>query len=187
MLLTLQVSTIVICAECNSWLFTWLANCCRRCALRFIGTKYVHGALLWHTPCARLVPLLPFQAVAVGGADGGVALQPLALQGRTLHATDNSSSSSSSSDGLAPAPQPSASPAAPKPKRKRCMPSLIDVARQQPDLRQAVQFAKAGFNLFAIDGGKPFTALVPVNAAFQALAQSERVAQPVACCPASLF
>lgn len=55
-------------------------------------------------------------------------------------------------------------------KPKRCRPSLVDVAREYPQLRQMVQLAAAGYNAFSVDGGKNFTVLLPINAALQALA-----------------
>lgn len=52
----------------------------------------------------------------------------------------------------------------------KCSPTLLQVARQHAELKQAVQLAAAGYNMFAVDGGKPFTVLVPSDAAVQELA-----------------
>lgn len=53
----------------------------------------------------------------------------------------------------------------------KCRPTLLDVARRQPQLRQLVALAGAGFNVFAADTNKPFTVLAPTNDALQALAE----------------
>lgn len=55
-----------------------------------------------------------------------------------------------------------------------CHPNLLDVAKQRPELRQLVQLSRAGYSLFQVDGGKPFTALAPSNAALQKLADGAR-------------
>ena len=111
----------------------------------------------------RPLPLL--QAAAAVAAGGATWAQPALQPHRRLLANDtggSSSSSSSSSSGTAAQGALST--------RKRCAPSLVDVARQQPELRQAVQLARSGYNLFSVDGGKPFTVLVPTNDALQQLA-----------------
>ncbi|EFN56544.1 hypothetical protein CHLNCDRAFT_144191 [Chlorella variabilis] len=105
------------------------------------------------------------QAAAAVAAGGATWAQPALQPHRRLLANDtggSSSSSSSSSSGTAAQGALST--------RKRCAPSLVDVARQQPELRQAVQLARSGYNLFSVDGGKPFTVLVPTNDALQQLA-----------------
>lgn len=52
----------------------------------------------------------------------------------------------------------------------KCSPSLLDVAKEQGQLRQLVALAAAGYDLFAADGGKPFTALAPSDRALKQLA-----------------
>ncbi|KAL4437761.1 hypothetical protein ABPG77_005673 [Micractinium sp. CCAP 211/92] len=44
------------------------------------------------------------------------------------------------------------------------------VARQLPELQQLRALAAAGYDVFAVDGNKPYTVLAPTNAALQALA-----------------
>ena len=70
----------------------------------------------------------------------------------------------------------------------KCTPSLLDVAKEQGQLRQLVALAAAGYDVFAADGGKPFTALAPTDGALQQLAAGAwargraRVVLRVACC-----
>ena len=47
---------------------------------------------------------------------------------------------------------------------------MLTLAKQLPELRQAVALAEAGYNLFEVDGGKAFTLLAPSSTALQALA-----------------
>lgn len=51
-----------------------------------------------------------------------------------------------------------------------CRPTIRAVARQQPELQQLRALAAAGYDMFAVDGNKPFTVLAPSNTALQALA-----------------
>jgi hypothetical protein len=93
--------------------------------------------------------------------------------GRSLLLAEPNSSESSSPSGE----DGNSDSAAPSSRKKRCEPSLIDVARTQPELRQLVQLAIAGYNVFSVDGGKNFTVLAPTNAALQNLAAGESAAQ----------
>jgi hypothetical protein len=74
--------------------------------------------------------------------------------------------------------------------RDKCSPSLLDVAKEQGQLRQLVALAAAGYDLFAVDGGKPFTALAPSDRALKQLAagaprvasgRAKRYLQPLQC------
>jgi hypothetical protein len=114
------------------------------------------------TPHYRLVQ--GDRGLAATAAASSSAMQPAHLERRlqqaagTTNNTADGGTDSDDSDGSTTL------------KPKRCRPSLVDVARQYPQLRQMVQLAAAGYNAFSVDGGKNFTVFLPTNAALQALA-----------------
>lgn len=63
-----------------------------------------------------------------------------------------------------------------------CRPTMRAVARQLPELQQLTALAAAGYDVFAVDGNKPYTVLAPTNAALQTLAAGARSSRG-ACCP----
>lgn len=110
----------------------------------------------------------PLSAHAAHAADAGER-RPARLRGLLA---PSSPDSSSPTPPRVPAASPGPAAAAPPGSQAvhPCRPTIRAVARQQPELQQLRALAAAGYDMFAVDGNKPFTVLAPSNTALQALA-----------------